>query len=174
MFTTDRLPPAPPAIIQKAESFRRAPSLPDNASRWLNAGGKAPLFERGRVYVLAFWTHGCINCKRTLPYWNEWARRFGGTSAVDVLSIHTPEGQWERDRRGIEQSIREQGLRFPVLIDNDHAAWDAYGVNAWPTTVVIDKHGRIRRTWEGELNWNDSHAYESVERLIATLQKERL
>ena len=93
---------------------------------------------------------------------------------MDVLSIHTPEGQWERDRRGIEQSIREQGLRFPVLIDNDHAAWDAYGVNAWPTTVVIDKHGRIRRTWEGELNWNDSHAYEAVERLIATLQKERL
>lgn len=35
----------------------RAPQLPNDPVRWLNTGGAALQLEKGRVYLLEFWTY---------------------------------------------------------------------------------------------------------------------
>lgn len=53
----------------------------------------------------------------------------------------------------MKQKVAEAEFAFPILIDNDHANWKAWGNTMWPTVYLIDKQGYVRYWWLGELNW---------------------
>ena len=150
-------------------SVRPAPAL--TAGPWLNGPETTLAAQRGKVVVLLFWTRDCINCKHNLGYWNDWAKRYSGTD-VAVLSVHTPETRAERAPAATVRFAREHGLRFPVLVDNDARVWNAYGVQSWPTEVLIDRRGRVRAEFAGELNWAGSGEYKTVARKIEALRAE--
>jgi hypothetical protein len=57
-------------------------------------------------------------------------------------------------------------IRYAVVTDNDYQTWNAYHVEAWPTTFLLDKQGRIRWMHEGE------GGYDEAERLIQKLLAE--
>ncbi|MGB8796708.1 MAG: hypothetical protein WCC70_04045, partial [Candidatus Aquilonibacter sp.] len=42
------------------------------------------------------------------------------------------------------------GIVWPVAVDNGFSLWDAYGVNAWPTQLFFDRHGRLRKVIVGD------------------------
>ena len=78
-----------------------------------------------------------------------------------MLSVHTPETRSERAPAATARFARDHGLRFPVLVDNDAHVWNAYGIQSWPTEVLIDKQGRVREEFAGELNWENSGEYKN-------------
>ena len=49
-----------------------------------------------------------------------------------------------------ERAVRENGLEFPVGLDNEFLAWNTYGNRYWPTMYLIDRAGRIRYRHIGE------------------------
>src|SRR4051794_595682 len=53
--------------------FYPVPALTGDASLWLNTD-KPITFEKGKVYVVHFWTFGCINCKHNLPAYDRWVK----------------------------------------------------------------------------------------------------
>jgi hypothetical protein len=53
-----------------------------------------------------------------------------------------------------------------VVLDNDLAIWERYGVSAWPTTIVVDRRGLIRYRHVGE------GAYATTEALLRRLLDE--
>ena len=145
-----------------------APAL-TGAGPWLNGSPTTLSAQRGKVVVLLFWTRDCINCKHNLGYWNDWAKKYAGTN-VAVLSVHTPETRSEYSPFATARFARKQGLRFPILVDNDSRIWNAYGVQSWPTEILIDKQGRVRAEYAGELNWEGSGEYKLVARKIEALR----
>ncbi len=148
---------------------RPAPTLASGP--WLNGPATTLAAQKGKVVVLLFWTRDCINCKHNLEYWNDWAKKYSGTD-VAVLSVHTPETRFERVPAATSRFAREHGLRFPILVDNDARVWNAYGVQSWPTEVLIDRQGWIRAEFAGELNWQGSGEYKTVGRRIEALRAE--
>src|SRR4051812_35677053 len=70
-----------------------------------------------------------------------------------VVGVHTPEFAFEGSVQNVERAVREQGLEYPVGVDNGFVAWKAYGNRYWPTIHVIDRAGRIRYTQIGEGNY---------------------
>lgn len=146
---------------------RAAPALA--AGPWLNGPDTSLAAQKGKVVVLLFWTRDCINCKHNLGYWNDWAKKYRGTN-VAVLSVHTPETRFERSPAATARFAEEHVLRFPILVDNAAHVWNAYGIESWPTEVLIDKQGRIRAEYAGELNWEGSGEYRTVERKIEALR----
>jgi peroxiredoxin len=72
----------------------------------------------------------------------------------------------------VEAYAKKRGLNFPILIDNDLKNWKAWTCRMWPSTGIIDKKGRIRAAWEGELDWQGAGTYREVERMIERLRKE--
>ncbi len=148
----------------------KAPEL--SSGLWINGGPVKLASERGKVVVLLFWTRTCINCKHNLGFWNDWAKKYNGTD-VDVVSVHTPEIPSDDSVPGIRESVRQHGLAFPILRDANHATWDSYDVQAWPTEILIDKRGVVRYKFEGELNWQGSGEYKTVEGLIEGLRREK-
>jgi thiol-disulfide isomerase/thioredoxin len=103
---------------------------------------------RDRVVLLEFWTFACVNCQRTLPF----LRRMHDQYQPDltVVGVHSPEFGFERSAQNVERAVREHGLEYPVGLDNEFLAWNAYGNRYWPTMYLIDRAGRIRYTHIGE------------------------
>lgn len=129
----------------------QAPEL-RQVSAWVNTPPLTLESLRGKVVVVHFWTFGCVNCIRNYPAYKDWARRFD-TEDVVVLGIHTPELKGEKDVSLLQQKVRSEGLNFPIAVDNDKANWDAWFNRVWPGVYLVDKNGRVRFWWYGELNW---------------------
>ena len=67
-----------------------------------------------------------------------------------ILSVHSPETQLEHDRSAVITSMKVQGVAWPVAIDNDFQLWNAYGITGWPTQMIFDRHGVLRKTVIGD------------------------
>ena len=58
-------------------------------------------------------------------------------------------------------------------MDNNSKTWTAWGNRFWPCTYLVDKRGRVRYRWDGELNWKDSKGEEAMRRKIEELLAEK-
>lgn len=157
----------PAAADPVAVAVHAAPSL--QSGTWLNGAPTTLAAQKGKVVVLLFWTRACINCKHNLGYWNDWAKKYRGTD-VAVLSVHTPETPGEHSIPSVRRFVAQRGLAFPVLVDNKSQTWNAFGIESWPTEVLIDKQGREVAKYEGELNWQGSGEYKQVGARIESLR----
>jgi len=149
-----------------------APSLV--GQEWLNVkqGDLDRVLEfKGRVTLLHFWTFECINCKHNLPSYAAWAKKFPSDS-VQVIGVHTPELPEERNLANVKRALPRLGIEYPVLVDSKETNWTRYGVQVWPTVFVIDKKGRVRYTWVGELGYNGANGFQQLTRSIQELLKE--
>jgi hypothetical protein len=113
---------------------------------------------------LDFYTFECINCKHTEPNLRS---LYANTSRADliILSVHSPETPYEHDRTNLLGSLAEQGIKWPVIVDNDFSVWNAFGVDAWPTQMIFDRRGVLQKTIVGE--GLDGELNAEVARLIA-------
>lgn len=117
-------------------------------STWLNATPTQQLV-RGKVVLLDFYTFGCFNCKNVQPNLRALYRDKSRADLI-ILSVHSPETAIEQNRDNLLASMKDQGIVWPVAVDNDFSIWNAYGVSAWPTQMIFDRSGRLRKTVVGD------------------------
>jgi cytochrome c biogenesis protein CcdA/thiol-disulfide isomerase/thioredoxin len=133
-----------------------APDFVDT-QRWFNTPGGRPLplsSLRGRVVLIDFWTYSCINCLRTLPYLRAWDRRYR-RKGLTIVGVHSPEFPFEKDAGNVAEAIARNGIRFPVVQDNDLATFAAYGTQFWPAEYLVDARGRVRFVHFGEGSYGE-------------------
>lgn len=165
--------PASPVVAESNPIKDNSPAQQILTKNWLNTGGKTPTIAglRGKVGIVHFWTLGCINCKRNLPAYNRWVNKFAGKD-VEIIGIHTPETPGERSVAHVKQAIRHWGIKYPVAVDADGANWRRWHQQFWPTVYLIDKHGKIRYRWEGELEYENAGGEAKMASLVEKLLKE--
>jgi cytochrome c biogenesis protein CcdA/thiol-disulfide isomerase/thioredoxin len=120
--------------------------------RWFNTPDGKPLTLkelRGRVVLVDFWTYSCINCLRTLPYLKAWDKRYRD-AGLTIVGVHSPEFPFEKNAGNVQAAIAREGLRYPVVQDNELATWNAWGNEYWPAEYFIDAQGRVRFAHAGE------------------------
>jgi thiol-disulfide isomerase/thioredoxin len=100
---------------------------------------------RGRFLLLDFWTLCCVNCHHVLAELRELE-----TTYADVVGVHSPKFEHEKLADTVLQAIHRHDIHHPVLNDPDMTTWQAYGVRAWPTLVLVDPEGMIVATYSGE------------------------
>jgi methionine-R-sulfoxide reductase len=150
--------------------FVRAPEV-RGVDQWINSAPLRLAELRGKVVVLHFFTFGCINCLHNQPAYRDWHERFSRQGAV-LLGIHTPEGEDDRKVEKIQSALREQGIVYPVAIDNGKENWTAWANHTWPSVYLIDKEGYVRYWWYGELNWQGAQGEKLFRERIAALLAE--
>ena len=134
--------------IDLPRSRLHAPEL-TGGEGWLNTAGPLTLAGlRGKVVLLDFWTYCCINCMHVLPELKQLERDF--PDALVVIGVHSAKFTNERETSHIREAIGRYEIEHPVVNDCRFAIWQAYGVRAWPTLVVVDPEGRIVDTVSGE------------------------
>jgi cytochrome c biogenesis protein CcdA/thiol-disulfide isomerase/thioredoxin len=138
----------------------------EGTGRWFNTSPLSLGRLRDRVVLIDFWTYTCINCLRTLPYLRAWDRRYRDRG-LTIVGVHTPEFGFERDAGNVERAVEQNGLRYPVVQDNEYGTWEAWGNQYWPAKYLIDARGQVRYTHFGE------GAYDETEEAIRALLAER-
>lgn len=141
---------------------------------WLNTPGGMPIqlsSRLGKVTVVEFWTFACINCRHNLPAYDRLFKRFADKD-VTVIGIHTPETEIEQNPNNVSRRVKELGIEYPILLDQQGTNWARWQQQYWPTIYLIDKRGRIRFRWEGELNYRNAGGEEKLSRKIEELLQE--
>jgi len=95
--------------------------------------------------MIDFWTLGCINCINTHKQTNKLYEEFQ-SQGLEILGLHAPEFQYERNIEELKKAVGEFKIEFPVAQDNDFTTWKAYNNKYWPAFYIIDKNGYVRYT----------------------------
>jgi hypothetical protein len=72
--------------------------------------------------------------------------------------VHSPEFGFEKVAGNVRRAIRDNGIRYPVVQDNDLATWTAWGNQYWPAEYLIDARGHVRHAHFGEGDYASSEA----------------
>ncbi|MFM8551027.1 MAG: TlpA family protein disulfide reductase [Nitrospiraceae bacterium] len=114
---------------------------------------------KGKVVVLNFWATWCGPCKDEMPALDRLRKHFDAQD-VAVLTVTT-----DVQREGIAGFLRELALSLPVLLDESREVSDAFTVRGLPTTVVIDRDGKLVGRAVGPRAWDGRHAVALVQTL---------
>ena len=128
--------------------------LPDLAGRDFDLA-----MLRGRVVVVNFWASWCTPCIAEMPSIQRLADALAG-SRVSVIGVNVGEG--ELRAKAVSERL---GIRFPVLIDTDSAAFGRWGAKVLPATYVLDEEGVVRYLGLGPLEWDSAEVLERLSRL---------
>jgi peptide-methionine (R)-S-oxide reductase len=141
---------------------------------WLNTPNQKPVAltsRRGKVTVVQFWTFGCSNCQANLPAYARLQKKFEKQD-VAIIGIHTPEFDAERDPKDVARRVEELGITYPILIDSKSENWRRWNQQYWPTIYLIDKQGRLRHRWIGELEHDGANGEATIARQVEALLRE--
>jgi thiol-disulfide isomerase/thioredoxin len=158
------------ASVQRVETVKKsgtpAPELAGIAG-FINTDGITLQELVGKKVVLVdIWTYSCINCQRTLPYITAWHQKYKG-KGLEIVGVHSPEFAFEKEYGNVKRAVEKFDIKYPVVLDNDHATWNAFNNRYWPAKYLIDIDGYI--AWQ---NFGEG-AYEEAERKIQELLMER-
>jgi thiol-disulfide isomerase/thioredoxin len=156
----------PSAATPNESTIAAAPLLPEfqGIQQWLNSPPLTRQDLKGSVVLLQFWTLGCINCQRTLPYMTRWHQQYAA-QGLKVVGVHTPEFPFERKVSNIQAAMKRHGITYPVAVDNGFKTWQAYKNEYWPHLFLADRQGIIRYDHIGE------GAYSETAQMIQQLLK---
>jgi peroxiredoxin len=62
--------------------------------------------------------------------------------------------------------MTNNGLTFPALLDEDGRVSAAYGIQAIPTSFLINRDGRIILRLVGSINWDTEKIHAAIESLL--------
>jgi thiol-disulfide isomerase/thioredoxin len=119
-----------------------------------------------KVILIDIWTYSCINCQRTLPYITKWHDKYKD-KGLEIIGVHSPEFDFEMNIKNVQRAVDKWGIKYPVVLDNEHATWNAFMNRYWPRKYLIDIDGYIVWDHIGE------GGYEEAEKKIQELLEER-
>jgi thiol-disulfide isomerase/thioredoxin len=129
----------------------------DNTDTGLTAGALAPDFQmvledgqhlslrslQGQPVLINFWATWCGPCRLEMP---EIVEQYRANDDLVVLAVNEME-----ERTAIEDFVAEFQMSMPVVLDADGELRRLYEVRGMPTSIFIDRTGRITAVWPGIL-----------------------
>ena len=107
----------------------------------------------GKVVFLNFWATWCPPCKEEMPYIEQLYKDYNkNNDDVVILGVASPNLGREGSREHVVNFLKDQGYTFPVVLDEDGALAYQYGINAFPTTFIIDKEGYVTQYIPGAMD----------------------
>lgn len=130
----------------------------------LKADGKeyklSDLLSEKKAVVLNFWFINCGPCRSEFPFLQQAYEKY--QNSVEIIAVNPYDGT----ESSVASYKEELGLSFPVIAgEND---WiNAFRINAFPTTVVIDRFGTVAMIHRGSFA-----DFESVDRIFGYFTSE--
>jgi hypothetical protein len=126
-----------------------APDLPKGLA-WVGAEPESmPALTAGSPALVHFLDFAQLNSVRTLPYLNEWARRYRG-AGLSVIGVQSPRFPFGAEEAAVAAGLASLGVEFPVAIDAEHELWSAYGCEGWPSLFLWSRGGALSWVHFGE------------------------
>ena len=126
--------------------------------RYLSHPYRAPEFElpdlngdqvhlsdfRGKAVVLNFWASWCAPCRREIPWFIEFQKKYG-PRGLQIIGVSMDEG----GKDAIAPFVRRTGIDYDVLLGDSHVSSLYGGLQILPTTYYIAPDGNVRAFAKG-------------------------
>jgi peroxiredoxin len=121
-------------------SLQDAVGKPIPAFSLKDANGQAvrPVDYQGKVVLLDFWATWCGPCKIEIPWFIELERQYKDQGFA-VLGVSMDEDGWT----AIKPYVQKMQMNYRVLLGNDDVSTAYGGLDSLPTTLLIDRQGKI-------------------------------
>ncbi|MEW4570129.1 TlpA disulfide reductase family protein [Tautonia sp. JC769] len=136
-----------------------APLLP-GVGDWANGDRLAGGDLEGKVVLLDFWAVYCVPCIDAFPELTRWQEEYGGRGLVVVGVTGCFGYRWDEelkqaiptegqsrgdDLRTLDRFAAHHGLNYRILAEPEGSPLhEAYKIGSIPSTVLIDREGKVR------------------------------
>ena len=119
----------------------------------------------GRVIWVDFWASWCVPCRRSFPWLNSMHHKYGA-DGLQIIAVNL-----DKDRALADAFLAEVPAEFALRFDPAGALAKQYGVQAMPSSFLIDADGNVLATHAG-FRTADAADYERT--ITDALSKSRL
>jgi cytochrome c biogenesis protein CcmG, thiol:disulfide interchange protein DsbE len=137
---------APPAM--RPEDGRKTPlrlTLPR-----LDGGDWSLAQQRGKVVLVNFWATWCPPCREETPWLVKLSQRFR-EQGLEVVGVAMDD---DGEEPAIRRFLAQYRVPYPILRAGENSPL-AQSIENLPTTLLIDRRGRVARTYVGLLPEED-------------------
>lgn len=127
-------PTAPVGTAYRAGQPAPVVSLAGLDGKTYTLGGK-----REKPLLVNFWVSWCGPCRLEAPDLQAVYEKYG--DRIDVYGVNVAQTDRLDD---VRRFVGHYGIRYPVLLDTDAIAADAYRVSVFPTSFLLDRNGTIQ------------------------------
>ncbi len=120
-------------------------AAPDFTLRTLGGPNMRLAEQRGRVVMINFWATWCGPCRQEMPQLSRIYDKYRGSGFV-LMGVNVDD-----DVRNATEVAAKLAVSFPVLLDTDKAVSKLYDLTTMPSTVLVDRDGKVRFLHRGYL-----------------------
>ena len=115
---------------------------------------------RGQVVLINFWATWCGPCRKEMPFLEQIQRRYTPLGFT-MLGINV-----EEDTRMMDAFLKDVPVTFPILLDPANGISKLYNVSAMPSTVIVDRKGRLRYLHQGYQPGDENKYQDMIRQLV--------
>jgi peroxiredoxin len=116
--------------------------------------------QRGRVVMVNFWATWCGPCRQEMPQLNRLYEKYRASGFV-LLGVNVDD-----DSSKAAEVAKKLGVTFPVLLDTDKKVSKLYDLSTMPSTVIIDRDGKVRYVHRGYLTGYENDYEKQIRELL--------
>lgn len=125
------------AILESKE-IKAGNAAPDFTLKDARGGSVSLASFEGKVVLLNFWATWCGPCKTEIPWFIELQNKYGARGFT-VLGVSMDEEGW----KVVTPYVAEHGMNYPVLLGDEKVNQLFGGIEALPTTMIVDRDGKF-------------------------------
>lgn len=111
--------------------------------------------QKGNVVMVNFWASWCGPCRKEMPLIEKIQKKYSRLGFT-VIGMNVDE-----DTAAAQRFLKDVETSFPIGLDPKGEVSKMYKVAAMPTTVMIDRNGKVRNIHKG-YKAGDEKAYEKM------------
>jgi peroxiredoxin len=115
---------------------------------------------KGQVVMLNFWASWCGPCRQEMPLLESIYRKYN-RMGFTMIGVNV-----EPDSKAADEWLKATPVSFPILYDRDSKVSKLYNVAGMPSTVIIDRHGNLRKLHRGYQPGDENEYLDSIRALI--------
>jgi len=136
-------------------------TVPQDFNLQFLAGGNTALSSyKGKVVILNFWATWCPPCRSEMPSMETLYQRFKD-EGLEILAVNLGESA-----DTVRQFIQNNKYTFPVPMDTNNRVGTLYGVEAIPTSYILDREGKIIARVVGAIHWDTPQTIAAFDALL--------
>ena len=98
---------------------------------------------KGEVVMINFWASWCGPCRQEMPLLEQIQEKYQPLGFT-MLGVNV-----EPDSAEAEKFLKNVPVSFPILFDRENSVSARFGVEAMPSSVLIDREGNVRHVHRG-------------------------
>lgn len=114
----------------------------------------------GKVVVIDFWASWCGPCRKSFPWFNQMQHKYQDQGLV-ILAVNEDE-----DKTDADKFLAQFPASFAVLFDQAGEVASQYQLQGMPTTLLLDRQGRVRFTHSGFFEGKTAAYEQEIQQLL--------